>query len=309
MPPRGPRRGSHGRGATRGSKASTPVGSNQGTPIPNRPVTPEKSRNPSPAHIPPPYTPTGSDDDIRTGYIPSSYPVLLSPIKQKKRAIAVSVRDMTDVEVWDKPDDEIIEASFSKFKSPVYNHYYVSLDCRTANGGHKIFFIFTCKTCPGAGPTLHNVQHRGRMDTDHGTKNLKTSMESCEGYQREEARSSALSLVSTIPYSPINHRTLLVLQCADSMWPFNMVNDKFYQMQVQMLHPGTKLPSHDTIQRDTIYLFKVMSLHVQQYFQLLNSTFHVALDGWTAPTTASFLGLVIVWVEDGELHRAILDFI
>ncbi|KAF9004980.1 hypothetical protein BDQ17DRAFT_1240668, partial [Cyathus striatus] len=106
-----------------------------------------------------------------------------------------------------------------------------------------------------------------------------------------------------IPYSPINHRTLLVLQCADSMRPFNMVSDKFYQMQVQMLRPGTKLPSHDTIQRDTIYLFKVMSLH------LLNSTFHVALDGWTAPITASFLGLVIVWVEDGELHRAILDFI
>ncbi|KAF9008060.1 hypothetical protein BDQ17DRAFT_1455832 [Cyathus striatus] len=175
---------------------------------------------------------------------------------------------MTDVEVWDKPDDEIIEASFSKFKSPVYNHYYVSLDHCTANGGHKIFFIFTCKTHPGAGPTLHNVQHRGHMDTDHGTKNLKTSMESCEGYQREEARSSALSLVSTIPYSLINHRTLLVLQCADSMWPFNMVNDKFYQMQVQMLCPGTKLPSHDTIQRDTIYLFKVMSLHVQQYFQV-----------------------------------------
>ncbi|KAF8983148.1 hypothetical protein BDQ17DRAFT_1437577 [Cyathus striatus] len=205
MPPRGPRHGSCGRGATRGSKASTPVGSNQGTPIPSRPVTPEKSRNPLPAHIPPPYTPTGSDDDIRTGYISSSYPVLLSPIKQKKCAIAVSVRDMTDVEVWDKPDDEIIEASFSKFKSPVYNHYYVSLDRRTANGGHKIFFIFTCKTHPGAGPTLHNVQHRGHMDTDHGTKNLKTSMESCEGYQREKARSSALSLVSTIPYSPINH--------------------------------------------------------------------------------------------------------
>ncbi|KAF8983845.1 hypothetical protein BDQ17DRAFT_1261037 [Cyathus striatus] len=107
------------------------------------------------------------------------------------------------------------------------------------------------------------------MDTDHGTKNLKTGMESCEKFQQDETDSSTLSSVPTIPYSPINHQTLLVLQCADSMWPFNIVNNKFYQMQVQMLCPGTKLPSCNTIQRDTIHLFKAMSLHVQQYFQVI----------------------------------------
>ncbi|KAF8989505.1 hypothetical protein BDQ17DRAFT_1434399 [Cyathus striatus] len=153
MPPRGPRHGSCGRGATRGSKVSTPVGSNQGTPLPSWPVTPQ---NPSPAYIPPPYTPTVSDGGIGTGYIPPSYTVLLSPVKQKQCAIAASVRDMTDAEVWDKPDDEIIEASFSRYTSPAYKHYNVSLEHQLTNGHHKIFFIFTCKTHPG--PDSHNAQ-------------------------------------------------------------------------------------------------------------------------------------------------------
>lgn len=33
------------------------------------------------------------------------------------------------------------------------------------------------------------------------------------------------------------------------------------------------------------------------------------MDGWTSPITASFLGIVIIWFQDGKMHRAILEFI
>ena len=40
-----------------------------------------------------------------------------------------------------------------------------------------------------------------------------------------------------------------------------------------------------------------------------NSTIHLVLDGWTAPIVASFLGIVVVWFEEGVIHRAVLEFI
>ncbi|KDQ15994.1 hypothetical protein BOTBODRAFT_107592, partial [Botryobasidium botryosum FD-172 SS1] len=36
---------------------------------------------------------------------------------------------------------------------------------------------------------------------------------------------------------------------------------------------------------------------------------HLALNGWTSPLVWAFLGLVIIWVEAGKMHRAILEFI
>jgi hypothetical protein len=41
----------------------------------------------------------------------------------------------------------------------------------------------------------------------------------------------------------------------------------------------------------------------------LNSTIHLVLDGWTAPIVASFLGIVVVWVSEGTIYRAVLEFI
>lgn len=35
---------------------------------------------------------------------------------------------------------------------------------------------------------------------------------------------------------------------------------------------------------------------------------HFAVDGWTAPIVASYLGIVVIWYEKGDIHRAILEF-
>ncbi|KAG8725000.1 hypothetical protein FRC09_010474 [Ceratobasidium sp. 395] len=36
---------------------------------------------------------------------------------------------------------------------------------------------------------------------------------------------------------------------------------------------------------------------------------HLAIDGWTAPTSRSFLGVVAIWQQYGQLRRAILEFL
>jgi len=43
--------------------------------------------------------------------------------------------------------------------------------------------------------------------------------------------------------------------------------------------------------------------------QSLNSAIHLVLDGWTSPIVSSYLGLVVVWYQDGLIHHAILEFI
>ncbi|KAF5345254.1 hypothetical protein D9756_011425 [Leucocoprinus leucothites] len=52
-----------------------------------------------------------------------------------------------------------------------------------------------------------------------------------------------------------------------------------------------------------------MSGGVRKYFQDLDQALHIVLDGWTAPIIASYLGLVVVWYDKGEIHRTILEFI
>ena len=43
--------------------------------------------------------------------------------------------------------------------------------------------------------------------------------------------------------------------------------------------------------------------------QSLGSMIHLVIDGWTAPLVASFPGIVVVWYDNGVIHRAILEFI
>ncbi|KAJ3884687.1 hypothetical protein GG344DRAFT_60255, partial [Lentinula edodes] len=47
-----------------------------------------------------------------------------------------------------------------------------------------------------------------------------------------------------LSYSPAAHQTVLVMRCASSFRPFYAVNNHWYQVEVEMLRPGT-LPSID----------------------------------------------------------------
>ncbi|KAJ6565229.1 hypothetical protein DFH09DRAFT_919719, partial [Mycena vulgaris] len=51
--------------------------------------------------------------------------------------------------------------------------------------------------------------------------------------------------------------------------PFNFVNDKYYKTGVELLRPGTILPSRSTIPRDLKLLYFELSRNVESYFVVL----------------------------------------
>lgn len=103
-----------------------------------------------------------------------------------------------------------------------------------------------------------------------------------------------------------------------------MVSDDPLAAIVNELRLGTLLPDLTTLSRDVQSLYQHNMQAIRRYFQVssplrLSFTFthtlsqrinyvHLAIDGWTAPTSRSYLGVVIIWQNAGELRRAILEF-
>ncbi|KIK80541.1 hypothetical protein PAXRUDRAFT_158409, partial [Paxillus rubicundulus Ve08.2h10] len=64
------------------------------------------------------------------------------------------------------------------------------------------------------------------------------------------------------PYSKAAHQAVIALHCATHQCPFNMVNDKYYKIEIQMLCSGTELPHPTTVSRDIKDLYKILVLPV-----------------------------------------------
>ncbi|KAF8960345.1 hypothetical protein BDZ97DRAFT_1604568, partial [Flammula alnicola] len=69
-----------------------------------------------------------------------------------------------------------------------------------------------------------------------------------------------------ISYSEAAHCALIALRCAKNARPINSVLDEDYKLEVEMLRPGTKLPSPMTVQRDLLYIYEQASIAVKNYF-------------------------------------------
>ncbi|KAI5823658.1 hypothetical protein K523DRAFT_286410, partial [Schizophyllum commune Tattone D] len=129
------------------------------------------------------------------------------------------------------------------------------------------------------------------MHTSDGTQALISTAKACD-----KDRGVDLGINGEpIPYSPTAHRALLALRTATSHRPFQMVRDRFYAMEVQMLRPGTPLPSPATISTDVKRLYEGMATDLSQYLRKRNLPFHLMVDGWTSPITTGELGLVLQW--------------
>ncbi|KAL1707229.1 hypothetical protein EV121DRAFT_199468 [Schizophyllum commune] len=99
------------------------------------------------------------------------------------------------------------------------------------------------------------------MHTSDGTQALISTARACD-------KALGVSLGTGEPpiaYSPIAHRALIALRSATSHRPFNMVRDRFYTEEVQMLRPGTILPSPATVSVDVKRLYKGMAADLCAY--------------------------------------------
>ncbi|KAJ7644486.1 hypothetical protein FB45DRAFT_720175, partial [Roridomyces roridus] len=73
---------------------------------------------------------------------------------------------------------------------------------------------------------------------------------------------------STVEYSEAMHRTLIALRSAASKRSFNSIEDKYYRMEVEMLRPGTVVPSADTVARDVQRLYESLAVEAKDYFEV-----------------------------------------
>lgn len=152
----------------------------------------------------------------------------------------------------------------------MYDHYDIALRRDLDRRGQPLTlsFVFTCKVDP-----LHHPQHvRPRKSSAHGTKNLQDGVRACNNRRGVTAGDTAVQPTGE-PYSAAAHRTLIALRCAKNHRPFNSVLDEDYQAEVEMLRPGTILPSPQTVSRDIKAIYVSMSIMLRTYFAVRLQTF------------------------------------
>lgn len=156
----------------------------------------------------------------------------------------------------------------------MYDHYTIKVARKLDGNGspERIEFSFHCRHDPAS----HKVQVRGRTATAHGTSNLGRTMLQCNRRrgvaQTQDSNANAQQTLdqSVSTYTPARHRAMIAMRCAASHRPFNSVTDPFYLEEVQMLRPGTKVPSPMTVSRDVQRIYAESSIRVKEYFQVRN---------------------------------------
>ncbi len=77
----------------------------------------------------------------------------------------------------------------------------------------------------------------------------------------------------------------------------------------KMLYAQVDVPSADTVSRDVKETFKIAQTAVKTFLQSQKAAIHIAFDGWTAPNVISYLGVVVIFEQSGQLTAFLLDFI
>jgi hypothetical protein len=104
------------------------------------------------------------------------------------------------------------------------------------------------------------------MKTGDGTSNLQKSVDTC---LKKQGKKRDKPVTPSIPYSEAAHRALIALRCANDSRPINMVLDKDYLAEVEMLRPGTHVPHPVTVQRDLLHIYAQASIAVRNYFMVI----------------------------------------
>jgi hypothetical protein len=186
---------------------------------------------------------------------PSPSPVTHEPRKKQKS------KHTDDGGVWDQPDAVILGA-INKIMMPeqqlihtiamdrrpwfshVCDHYEVKLHRVVAT--RTLYHRFVCKH----GDRHHTPIDRLRMKASNGTANLGKSAENCNTRRGIVDAQCTKDSPEVGPYSEARHRTIIALRCASSSQAAHLVTDNWYQKEVELLRPGTSIPSEHTVSRD-----------------------------------------------------------
>jgi hypothetical protein len=200
-------------------------------------------------------------------------PVVHEPRKKQKS------KHTDDGDVWDQPDAEILGAIVNimvielelmrtiamdrrPWFSRVYDHYKVELHRVVAT--RMLYHRFVCKY----GDRYHTPIDQPRMKTSNGTTNLGRSAHNCDVRRGVVDAQSIKDSPEVGPYSEACHCTVIALRCASSSRAAQLVTDKWYRKEVELLRPGTSIPSEHTVSRDLKLLHRELATEGQAYFMV-----------------------------------------
>ncbi|CAE7107559.1 unnamed protein product [Rhizoctonia solani] len=229
------------------------------------------------------------------------------PVRQRlKRHKGINA--LSDAEAEKHSDTDILNAFKQTLRSPIYGHYVPRLE-RHYDGLGNFSRLVIRFECIHDNPD-HSPICRGRLRSSEGTHNLIEAAKACDR-QRGVIQPCypQASGAATVKYSVARHRAILALRCARNHRSFESVVDELHREEVELLRPGTTLPSSATTSLDTKRLYGGIAKDAALYLQQIPGALHLALDGWTAPTSESYLGVVVFWREENKIQRTILEFI
>ncbi|QRW24445.1 hAT family dimerization protein [Rhizoctonia solani] len=189
---------------------------------------------------------------------------------------------LVDKYAWDYKPEELIDAAKPNMRSPAYPHYNIQVE-KT----HKAFKHACLNTSAGTTAMLHSAE-----DCDWEWEVLTTP-----NWNKPE------------PYLPEFHCALLALWGACSHRSFDSLTNKFHQQEVDYLCPGTKLLLSKTLLHDIKLIHTQFVPKIKEYFASISSAVHVAVNGWTSPTSESYLGVVVIWYNKPQIYCCVLEFI
>jgi hypothetical protein len=153
----------------------------------------------------------------------------------------------------------------TRLHSEAYNHYVL-----TIARDHATKSLIHVMSCRHDHPK-HQTYKRLRSKVHEGTSNLQRAADTCNR-RRNVTMTHAMQVVehtTTGSYTPARHRAIAALWGATSARPLRMMFDKYHRMEVELLRPGTTLPSESTTARDMKLLHRELAIQVKGFFQVI----------------------------------------
>ena len=76
-----------------------------------------------------------------------------------------------------------------------------------------------------------------------------------------------------------------------------------------MLYLAVEIHSSQMMSCDISNMYERSRTTVAQHLQLVKYRLHLTLDGWTSPNIFSFLGVTVQYLDQGNIHSFVLDFV
>ncbi|THU77326.1 hypothetical protein K435DRAFT_702633, partial [Dendrothele bispora CBS 962.96] len=178
--------------------------------------------------------------------------------------------------------------------APCYAHFKLPPDI--VYDGNIVKYRFYCLANPSRFVT--------RARHDDATSNLKRhAHEQCPSLNDHEktGQLTVAEFARGSTYSESRLRYLHVKWFAMHHRPMELTEDDVYREILGMFHAGVDIKSAQTASRDIKDVFEISRVAVKKKLEVIQFRKHVALDGWSSPNVMSTLGILVSYVDEGQI--------